>query len=451
MGRHAGPPLTQAQVDRMKPGQMLWDGAVPGLGIRCGVNSKTWRVKVPLGNAGVRRIAKDGSSRTAKFKVESFPYTGAPSLTDARKRAIEIKGAIFKELGDPEALRRRARANEITLEQAWNAYVLKCKNGRSTRNGYQRKKPCSARYVQELEDTLRLSYGDWKHRTLADLAADRDAFEVLFDDITENRGPTTADKAIRIFRTVWGETKTKFPELPDCPANVISDLNGTKEREDAYTPEELPGVVDAIWRAGRFRAGLHFFLMLSGFRSGGVKKALRSNYDREAGTLLIPEHKGNEDTVYLSPVMISLLDAMIELGDRYFPGHPYIFCGHSASGCLTDHRIKAPPSAATAKRRAEDGLQVDGPIGSHIWRHTWISLYPLAGLTRYDGAKMVGHKLGGAEGNSAHAGYGMAIPSHLREQQAKMSDYLMTAAGLGADYRFGAGCFGTIREISGLI
>lgn len=451
MGRRSGEPLTQDQVNRMKPGQVLWDGAIPGLGVRRGESRITWRLKVPVARAGIRYTTKAGEERVRQFRVETLNPSSNMNLSEARNRARIVQGKITEEVGDPTAMRRRANAAEITLKQAWDRYVEGRKVRRFDKNGVEVQKPLSPKSIRDLQDTIRLYFGDWQDRTLAALAQDRDGFQARFYDLTEGRGGRTANKAVGHFRAVWRDIKGKLPELPDCPADAVSKLNAEYERKDAYTPEELPALATAILRAGNWRAGLHFFMLLSGCRATGVKTALRSDYDRENGTLLLREHKGSKHVVPLSPVMISLLDAMIELGDRYHEGTPYIFCGPSKPGHLKDTRINAPASGGLAARRAEIKRGVGSKIGSHVHRHTWVSLYKLAGIDESDARLMVGHA---QRGGGAHAGYVAPIMSHLRQQQAKMSDYLMTVSGMGEDYRFTAKAFASFRamtEVAGLI
>jgi len=455
MGRRSGAPLTQEQVNRLKPGQVLNDGKVPGLGVRRGEDRLTWRLKVQVAKAGLRYTTKAGDERVRQFRVETLNPVGEMTLAEARERAEIVKGRIKTEIRDPEALRRRANASEITLKQAWDRYVEGRKVRRFDKNGVEVQKPLSPKSIRDLEDTLRLYFGDWQDRTLAVLAQEREAFEARFYDLTNNRGGRTANKAVGHFRAVWREAKGKLPELPDCPANAVTRLNAESERKSAYQPEELPAAVKAVWKAGRFRAGLHMFLMLSGQRSGAVKRAKRDQYHREAGYLDLIDDKGQSHPVPLSPQMIDLLDAMIALGDRYCKGTAYIFPSfhrikgkQGIKGHVTDVRIKAPASSLMAAHRAKIGRGIGSEIGGHIWRHTWRSLYPVAGLSRHDATMMIGHAEG--EKRTAHDIYAAPIISHLRGQQAIMSDYLMKQAGFAPDFRFTPGYFVSVRVLDDL-
>lgn len=275
MGRRSGAPLTQEQVNRLKPGQVLNDGRVPGLGVRRGEDRLTWRLKVQVAKAGIRYTTKAGDERVRQFRVETLNPVGDMTLAEARERAEIVKGKIKSEIRDPETLRRRANATEITLKQAWDRYVEGRKVRRFDKNGVEVQKPLSPKSIRDLEDTLRLYFGDWQDRTLAVLSEERDTFEARFYDLTNTRGGRTANKAVQHFRAVWREAKGKLPDLPSCPADTLTKLNSESERKSAYQPEELPNAVKAVWKAGRFRAGVHLFLMLTGQRSGAVKRAKR--------------------------------------------------------------------------------------------------------------------------------------------------------------------------------
>ena len=432
----------------MKVGQILNDGRVPGLGVRRGESRLTWRLKVPVAKAGIRYTTNAGEERVRQFRVETLNPVKELTLAEARELAEIVKGKIKAEVRDPVTLRRRANAAEITLKQAWDRYVEGRKIRRFDKNGVEVQKPLSPKSIRDLEDTLRLYFGDWQDRTLAALSQERDGFEARFYDLTNNRGGRTANKAVAHFRAVWREAKGKLPELPDCPADAVTKLNKEHERKSAYQPEELPAVVDAVWKAGRFKAGLHLFLMLTGQRSGAVKRAKRDQYHRDAGYLDLIDDKGQSHPVPLSPVLIDLLDAMIALGDRHFNGTPFIFPAYSKSGHLTDTRVDAPASAMMAAHRAMIRRGVGSDIGGHIWRHTWRSLYPVAGLTRHDATMMIGHADG--EKQTAHDIYAAPIISHLCGQQAIMSDFMMKHAGFKADFRFTPNYFMGVRELSAI-
>lgn len=451
MGRRSGEPLTQEQVNRMAVGQVLNDGKVPGLGVRRGEGRLTWRLKVQIAKAGIRYTTKAGEERVRQFRVETLNPVGEMTLAEARERAEIVKGRIKTEVRDPETLRRKASASEITLKQAWDRYVEGRKVRRFDKNGVEVQKPLSPKSIRDLEDTLKLYFKDWQDRTLAVLAEERDTFEARFYDLTNNRGGRTANKAVGHFRAVWREAKGRLPDLPTCPADAVTKLNKERKRKSAYQPHELPDAVNAVWKAGRFRAGVHLFMMLSGQRSGGVKSALRANYDRDAGTLLL-DTKGSEHLVPLSPAMIDLLDAMIALGDRHFAGTPYIFPAHSKSGHVNDVRVDAPASAYMAAHRAAIGRGIGSEIGGHIWRHTWRSLYPQAGLSRHDATMLIGHADG--DKRTAHDDYAAEMIRHLQGQQTIMSEFLMKHAGFTSDFRFTSSYFLGVREldaISGLV
>lgn len=448
MGRHAGPHLTQEAVNTLPQGRTAFDGKVPGLSVRASGRRKVFRFKAPVKSAGLTTVIK-GKAQVKQYVVKTLGYADEIDLSEARRRALMEQGEILKDLGNVEGLRRKAQLGSITLEWAWDRYVQECRvpHGRD-------QKPCTPRTIEHYEATLRLYFDTWRTRRILDIAKDRDGFKAHYRAL-EQRGKYVARTADKHFRIIWADLVRSFPELKEygCPADVLGkrDKVKTENRQIAYQPEELPGVMPSIWKAGRFRAGLQYFLMLSGCRATGVKTALRSDYDREAGTLLLRHHKGKEHTVYLSPVMISLLDAMVALGERYFPDKPYIFCAFSKEGHVTSAAIEAPPSAALLAHRAKTGRGGDDEIGTHIWRNTWVSLAPAAGLSGRDARQLIGHSTGDED---SHEGYATPIPSHLRAQQERMSDYLMTQAGKGAAYRFSQEEFLGVREleaITGLI
>lgn len=447
MGRHAGPHLTQSQVDALpfSTGKAIdiHDGKVRGLHVRVNQQRKAYRMKLSLKGAGMVKVQKDGSIKPKDVEIRTIGFADEIDLEEARRRAQIALGETLTKLGDTEKMRREARLEGVTLQWAWDRYIQECKfpHGRD-------QKPCTPNTIAHYETVLRLYFDGWKHKKVVDLARDREGYKTHYRKL-EERGKYAARSADKVFRIVWADLKRTFPELPDCPANVLGKRDKAKvqKRQIGYRPDELANVMPYIWRAGRFRAGLQYFLMLSGCRATGVKTALRSDYNRERGTLMLRHHKGKEHEIPLSAAMISLLDAMITLGESLFPDNPYIFCAFSKAGHITSAVIEAPPSEALAAHRAKTGKGQDDEIGTHLWRNTWVSLAPLAGLSARDARQMIGHSTGEED---AHEGYATAILSHLRAQQERMSDYLLTHAGLGADHRFAPSHFSGVRELDAI-
>ena len=413
--------LTQARINAIKEGDELHDGALTGLSVRAGKKRTVWRVRVP--------VAKDGPNWV--FKSEVFGDTRTHDLDAARKQAKIIIGRLLEKHGDPDRERRETQADQLTLETAWTSYINRCRfKGRSERT------------IDEYEQMLERHFSDWKGKTLTALAGDRNAFDQRFMSLTRTKGKYAANGAVRAFRAVWNHARRKNDTLPEGPFLVLDGLNKTEDRKIAYTPEELPSTIEALWQLDPIRAGYHFTLFLTGVRGGGLRIAKREHFDRKAGTLYLENHKGKPFTIPLSPALISLLDCLMQIGAERFPRNPFLFPSHSEAGCIIDARAAIPVPAAFAAHRKKHGRKAVESVRSHQWRNSYISLAKVAGIGGTDCRMLVDH----AVKTDAHSGYDSPMLTYLKERQHAMSKYLLTAAKLGGDFKFTPQEFETRRK-----
>lgn len=407
--------LTAQSVAAIRPGETLWDGQVTGLGIRAGAKRAVWHVKVP--------VAKDGRNWT--HKCETLGDVSAFTLESARVRAKIVMGRILEKYGNPDRERIERETNTLTLETAWKAYVQRC-----------RIKGRSARTIEEYEFMLARHFGDWKAKPMAELGSDRGRtdFKKRFNTITRQKGPAAGNGAVRAFSAVWNYTRKESTSLPECPSKVLDGLNKLEPRKVAYTPEEVPAAVDAIWKLDNIRAGLHFALFLTGVRGGGLRTALRRDYDRKARTLLIRNHKGKPFLLPLSNALVSLFDCMVAFGEESFPNNEYLFPAHSAEGYVVDPRADLPPPAALVALREKLGKNPDADVKTHLWRNTYITLTEeVVGIPEADCRRLVDHSTGKRD---PHTGYKTTLLPRLLARQEEASRGLLKIAGLGDEYIF---------------
>jgi integrase len=413
--------LTQARVNAIKEGEELYDGALPGLSVRAGLKRTVWRVRVA--------VAKDGPNW--RFKSEVLGDIRSFDLDAARKQAKIVIGRLLEKHGDPDRERRETQADQLTLETAWTSYINRCRfKGRSERT------------IDEYEQMLERHFSDWKGKTLTALAGDRNAFDQRFMSLTRTKGKYAANGAVRAFRAVWNHARRKNDTLPEGPFLVLDGLNKTEDRKIAYTPEELPSTIDALWQLDPIRAGYHFTLFLTGVRGGGLRTAKREHFDRKDGTLYLENHKGKPFTIPLSPALISLLDCMMQIGAERFPRNPFLFPAHSGEGCIIDARAAIPVPAAFAAHRKKHGRKIVKSVRTHQWRNSYISLAKMAGVGGTDCRMLVDH----AVKRDAHDGYDTPMLTYLKERQHAMSKFLLAAAKLGGDFKFTLQEFETRRK-----
>ena len=99
--------ITKRQVGALKPGNLLWDGAVRGFGVRCQQTAKVYFLKTRVrGKQRWLTIGKHGS-----------PWT----VEKARERAKRVLGQVA-DGKDPAEVREDA-AKDITVLELCNIYM----------------------------------------------------------------------------------------------------------------------------------------------------------------------------------------------------------------------------------------------------------------------------------------------------------------------------------------
>lgn len=133
----------------------------------------------------------------------------------------------------------------------------------------------------------------------------------------------------------------------------------------------------------------------------------------------------------LSLAISSLLETRAEIVGRK---SDFIFPARTKSGHIEDTRITASQSTNLAKYRESNSHKEADKIGTHIWRDTYISLAPAAGVARDDTKRLVDHSVA----TDAHSAYesDSAARAYLVSRQTLISNYLLESAKLGADFRF---------------
>lgn len=128
----------------------------------------------------------------------------------------------------------------------------------------------------------------------------------------------------------------------------------------------------------------------------------------EQSTLFIPNPKGGADrgfTLPLSQFLNTMLKTRRKENEILFPNSPWVFPAQSVSGHVEEPRKKGLPAP-------------------HAYRHTYRTLSLEAGIPYTEVSLLLNHKV-----QTVSFGYisRSAIIEHLREQQEKMTSFLLDA------------------------
>jgi len=427
MAQRKKPKLTEEAIRKVAIGEDLWDGELKGFGVRRLEKLTVYRVKTV--------VSKDGGW---SYKFKTLGDTETLSLDEARTQARIAIGALLKEYGDPDRLKRETRARKLTLETALSEYLAYCRTQKR-----------SERTITDYRKTFDRYLADWLDRPMSAVAIDRAGFRKRFLTVIERNGRAAALSMVRVFKAVYRFAATEDITLPsDGPYRAIPRQKKADPVECAYMPEELPKALKAVWMINDpIRACLHWALYLSGVRGGGLRTALKDDFLKAEGVLLIRNHKGKPFRLPLSKALISLFDTVIAIakahGDPRITKSKYLFPAFSEEGCIIDARAPdVPAPLAFAAWREERDRKEEG-IRTHVWRHTYKTLAPLAGISDGDCRALMDH----AGVQDAHSRYGLPLIKHLQTRQEVMSRKLLELAGRKPNHIFDASQFKGWKDV----
>lgn len=190
--------LTKKWIDKepLCKDTVWWDTETQGLGLRF-----TKTKKVFIAQARV-----DGKTR----KVTLGLY-GHLTLFQARDMAKDELGKMAQGV-DPSAVRRKQKAENVTLKQVVKSY-LKSK----------KLKPLSIKDIKTHRD---LNFKEWKDKPLC--RVDRAAIKKRFVAVGK-RSPAQANQAFRVFRALWNYAIAEYrypddsPVFGENPVNILSE------------------------------------------------------------------------------------------------------------------------------------------------------------------------------------------------------------------------------------
>lgn len=220
---------TQAAVDALPYGSGTWrvEGSM-GLYVRCRAASKSYMVQRKVNGKLVQRVL------------------GEMTLAQARRQAQKVW----------VALKAPPAGGKITLEEAWETYLAE--------------RPLSEKTRQIYRDNLERYLADWKRRPLEALGADRAGFRARMLAVAREHGLAVASQTLRCFRAVYNYRRLVNPDLPECPAVVVS-LPGVPPRDWALSDEELRRWWAAVEKLRPLKRTWWLTLLLTGARRDSVR------------------------------------------------------------------------------------------------------------------------------------------------------------------------------------
>lgn len=355
------------------------DTEVKGLMFLCHKQTKSFAVQGDIWR----------NRRKVKCVKLTLGRTDRISLRVARSQAREFMAALSRG-EDPTAPKASA---ELTLSHVWDLYKKNDRLSLKTKNEYA--------------GHLRRYLKPWLRVPLSELGADRRAVREHHEQLTAHHGPYAANHAMRTFRALYNRALREDPSLPANPTVAVM-FNKETKRNWAMAKEDLPHWWTKVERLNPLFRDLHLFLLFTGLRRTDACTARWEHWDRVNGTLFIPNPKGGADRGFLLPLSIflnQLLCTRYQENEVLFPNSPWVFPSRSTSGHVEEPKKPGLPSP-------------------HAYRHTFRTLSLEAAIPYTEVCLLLNHKL-------QNVSYGYisrsAVITHLKQQQEKMTAYLLQA------------------------
>lgn len=218
----------QDEVEAVPFGSGDWKVSdVPGLILRAGARSKTWRLQRRIQGKLVTRVL------------------GEMSAAEARRLAMK----------EWAKLKPKPAGGIPTLEEAWRRYCEDKDLRPTTKQGYLQ----MLGYMPEY----------WRKRDLRAIGEDRLGMRSLFESMKRNRGPMLAAYTFRTLRAVYNWWRRVMIDLPENPVSVV-DIPPTPSRDWAMDEEALRRWWAKVQNMRPARKTVYLVMLLTGCRVGSA-------------------------------------------------------------------------------------------------------------------------------------------------------------------------------------
>jgi integrase len=355
--------ITVAAVARLKPGETLWDGAIPGFGARCQRSGKTYFLK----------YRADGRQRFYTMKSGLAPE-------QARREAKRLIGEIASGI-DPAAVKAEARkaklvASETAFDKLARRFVARMKKRGDWR-------PRTAYEVERIYESYIVP--EWDSRPIGDIR--RSDVAALLDKVEDGSGLVMADRVLAWVRRLfnWHAANDDDFKTPIVRGMARIKKPSARARERTLNDDEIRAIWTACDQAKPPIFGpLVRFLFLTAQRRQDCAGMTRAEVD---GNLwIIPparyktKVKGGH-SVPLTDDALAILDGLPRWETYYFT--------------TAD---EAPFSGFSKAKRELDKLCCVEDWRLHDIRRTARSLMSRAGVPSDHAERVLGHAIGGIEG-----------------------------------------------------
>lgn len=407
--------LTKSVVDTAEPCSaryIIWDGVLPGFGLRITPNNT---------KCFVLRYRPHRGGRSAPKRFITIGHFGVLTAEQARQRAVELLGEVAKG-NDPAVLAQEER-HWITLTAAARDYLATHVAPKRKPNTYALYKRAIELWIvpklgrRKLNDVSRADVAKFHHsmravpymanRSIAVLGAIY-SWAGRCGLVPENFNPARRIEKFRENRRERFLSREEFARLGAAlrdaeTAGIPYEVDETKPTAKHAPKPENRRVVVAPDSVAAIR-----LLMLTGCRLREILNLRWREVDFERALLLLENSKTGRKTVVLGEAAMAVLAKLPRAGDYVFPG---------GAGDAPRSDLKRPWKLI--RRRA--GLQ---GLRIHDLRHSYASVAAGAGL----GLPIIGKLLGHSQPSTTQR-YAHLADDPLRQASEKIAESITAAMG----------------------
>lgn len=365
--------LTRRAIDEIpfsQKGQVLYrDTMLPGFGLRVGAQSKVFFAEGQV-NRRTRRVTIG--------RADVF----APEV--ARKKALTILGEMA-DGHDPNAEKRQEALEKITLEMALQRFL-------EVRN-------LTAHTISHYQRTERLYLKSWSKKPLNEIT--RQMVLKKHQDIGKKHGETTANNAMRHFRSIYNFIAATQDDFPPNPVQILTQArawNKERRRQTLIAAQDLPAWWAAVMAEPEYSRDFLLSALFTGMRRGELTKIRWENVDLKGRVLHLPTTKnGDPLDLPLSNFLTNLLRERLDRSN----GSPWVFPGPGRTGHLIETK--------KFLLRVSAGSGVSFTL--HDLRRTFITVAESLDVPYYALKRLLNHRTNG----DVTGGYIVVNAERLRE------------------------------------
>lgn len=384
------PNLSKSFIDKITlpdAGQDFYrDANLKGFGLRVSAGgSKSFIVETRV-NGRVKRIT------LGKY--------GALTPEQARKRAQIMLGEIASGK-DPRAEKLRQNAQNITLNEAFEDYLLT-------------RKDLKAGTLLNYRQCLNAYVDDWKAKRLVDIT--KDMVQKRHQEIGQ-RSPSKANNTMRVVRAIFNHSINKFEDAQGKPIITVNPVERLSQNRAWYNIErkqtllkshELKPWYEATLQLNQevTRDYLHF-LLFTGLRKMEAASLKWPDIDFKERTITVRDTKNKQ------PHILPITDFLHELlkSRQAAAFNQWVF-----PSPVSENQLKTTTKAV--KRVSElSGIE----FTCHDLRRTFITIAESLDIPAYALKRLLNHK----DQADVTAGYIVSNVERLREPMNKIHNYML--------------------------